>query len=65
VSRPDGPDATGTLAAIRAALAADLDAPAALAAVDEWAARAASGGTDPAAPGVISRAVDALLGIAL
>ena len=55
-----------TLAAVRSALAADLDAPAALAAVDEWAERAAGGdGTDRGAPGVISRCVDALLGIAL
>jgi L-cysteine:1D-myo-inositol 2-amino-2-deoxy-alpha-D-glucopyranoside ligase len=65
VSRPDGPAAEQTLAAVRAALAADLDAPRAVAAVDEWAERAGSGGTDPAAPGVISRAVDGLLGIAL
>ena len=66
VSRPDGPDATDTLAAVRAALANDLDAPAALAAVDAWAARQqADGGTDPGAPGVISRLSDALLGVAL
>jgi L-cysteine:1D-myo-inositol 2-amino-2-deoxy-alpha-D-glucopyranoside ligase len=65
VSRPDGPPAEDTLAAIRGALAADLDAPTALTAIDEWAWRAASGGSDPGAPGVISRAVDGLLGIAL
>jgi L-cysteine:1D-myo-inositol 2-amino-2-deoxy-alpha-D-glucopyranoside ligase len=65
VSRPDGPSADGTLAAVRGALAADLDAPSALTAIDEWAWRAASGGNDPGAPGVISRAVDALLGVAL
>jgi L-cysteine:1D-myo-inositol 2-amino-2-deoxy-alpha-D-glucopyranoside ligase len=65
VSRPDGPPAEDTLAAIRGALAADLDAPTALTAVDEWAWRAGSGGSDPGAPGVISRAVDGLLGIAL
>ena len=65
VSRPDGPPAQDTLAAVRGALAADLDAPTALAAVDEWAWRASSGGTDAGAPGVISRALDALLGIAL
>ncbi len=66
VSRPDGPEATDTLAAVRAALAQDLDAPAALAAIDDWAARQqAEGGTDPGAPGVISRLCDALLGIAL
>jgi L-cysteine:1D-myo-inositol 2-amino-2-deoxy-alpha-D-glucopyranoside ligase len=66
VSRPDGPDATETLAEVRAALAEDLNAPAALAAVDAWTARQeASGGSDPGAPGVISRLSDALLGVAL
>ncbi|HKA70100.1 MAG TPA: cysteine--1-D-myo-inosityl 2-amino-2-deoxy-alpha-D-glucopyranoside ligase [Actinomycetes bacterium] len=66
VSRPDGPDASDTLARLRARLAADLDAPAALAAVDEWCAtQERSGGSDPAAPGLIARAVDALLGVAL
>jgi L-cysteine:1D-myo-inositol 2-amino-2-deoxy-alpha-D-glucopyranoside ligase len=66
VSRPDGPPADGVLAAVRAALADDLDAPRALAAVDEWAAlQASSGGTDTGAPGLVSRTVDALLGVAL
>ncbi|THA27213.1 cysteine--1-D-myo-inosityl 2-amino-2-deoxy-alpha-D-glucopyranoside ligase [Streptomyces sp. RKND-216] len=66
VSRPDGPPADGLLAEIREALADDLDAPAALAAVDRWAAaQAAAGGTDTSAPGLVSRAVDALLGVAL
>jgi L-cysteine:1D-myo-inositol 2-amino-2-deoxy-alpha-D-glucopyranoside ligase len=66
VSRPDGPPAEEVVAAIRAALADDLDAPAALAAVDRWAAaQLADGGTAPGAPGVLSRAVDALLGVAL
>ncbi|MFC7217907.1 cysteine--1-D-myo-inosityl 2-amino-2-deoxy-alpha-D-glucopyranoside ligase [Streptomyces polyrhachis] len=66
VSRPDGPAAEATVEALRAALADDLDAPAALAAVDRWAAlQRTEGGTDQGAPGVISRAVDALLGVAL
>ncbi|MCK7623128.1 cysteine--1-D-myo-inosityl 2-amino-2-deoxy-alpha-D-glucopyranoside ligase [Streptomyces sp. RS10V-4] len=66
VSRPDGPPAEALLAEIRAALADDLDAPAALAAVDRWAAaQETSGGTDESAPGLVSRAVDALLGVAL
>ena len=66
VSRPDGPDASETLAAVRGALANDLDAPSALAAIDAWAARQqAEGGADPGAPGVISRLSDALLGVAL
>ncbi|SDO67134.1 L-cysteine:1D-myo-inositol 2-amino-2-deoxy-alpha-D-glucopyranoside ligase [Actinacidiphila guanduensis] len=66
VSRPDGPPADGVLAAVRAALADDLDAPRALAAVDGWATlQASSGGTDTGAPGLVSRTVDALLGVAL
>ncbi|WP_037578098.1 cysteine--1-D-myo-inosityl 2-amino-2-deoxy-alpha-D-glucopyranoside ligase [Phaeacidiphilus oryzae] len=66
VSRPDGPSAESLLREIREALANDLDAPAALAAVDRWVARqSAEGGADPSAPGLVSRAVDALLGVAL
>ncbi|MFD7923693.1 cysteine--1-D-myo-inosityl 2-amino-2-deoxy-alpha-D-glucopyranoside ligase [Streptomyces sp. NPDC059740] len=66
VSRPDGPAADGLLTEIREALAEDLDSPAALAAVDRWAERQeVEGGTDTGAPGLVSRAVDALLGVAL
>ncbi|MFJ6213565.1 cysteine--1-D-myo-inosityl 2-amino-2-deoxy-alpha-D-glucopyranoside ligase [Streptomyces sp. NPDC092296] len=66
VSRPDGPPARELLAEVRAALADDLDAPRALAAVDRWAERQqAEGGTDTGAPGLVSRTVDALLGVAL
>ncbi|MFE5741263.1 cysteine--1-D-myo-inosityl 2-amino-2-deoxy-alpha-D-glucopyranoside ligase [Streptomyces celluloflavus] len=66
VSRPDGPPADALLAEIRTALADDLDSPAALAAVDRWAAaQQADGGSDEGAPGLVSRAVDALLGVAL
>ncbi|MFK0292288.1 cysteine--1-D-myo-inosityl 2-amino-2-deoxy-alpha-D-glucopyranoside ligase [Streptomyces sp. NPDC090442] len=66
VSRPDGPPAEELLAEIRAALADDLDAPTALAAVDRWAAeQQVDGGTDEGAPGLVSRAVNALLGVAL
>lgn len=61
-----GPDADSTVAAIRAALAADLDAPAALRAVDSWAdASLTVGGEVEGAPGVVARAVDALLGVRL
>ena len=69
-----GPDARPTLAAIRAALADDLDSPAALAAVDRWADAVIDGESegwdlaDPqvvGAPGLISRSVNALLGIRL
>ncbi|SHM44370.1 cysteine--1-D-myo-inosityl 2-amino-2-deoxy-alpha-D-glucopyranoside ligase [Actinacidiphila paucisporea] len=66
VSRPDGPPAEALIEEIREALADDLDAPRALAAVDAWAAaQQADGGTDTGAPGLVSRAVDALLGVAL
>jgi L-cysteine:1D-myo-inositol 2-amino-2-deoxy-alpha-D-glucopyranoside ligase len=70
VSRPDAPSADGLLAALRERLADDLDAPGALEAVDEWAEAALSGAdpdavAEPGAPGLASRAVDALLGVAL
>ncbi|MDI5967616.1 cysteine--1-D-myo-inosityl 2-amino-2-deoxy-alpha-D-glucopyranoside ligase [Streptantibioticus silvisoli] len=66
VSRPDGPGADALVERLRVALADDLDAPAALAAVDAWAAtQERDGGTDTGAPGLVSRAVDALLGVAL
>lgn len=62
-----GPSADATLAAIRSALADDLDAPAALAAVDAWAEAALAGGFKPdeGAPGIVARALDALLGVRL
>jgi L-cysteine:1D-myo-inositol 2-amino-2-deoxy-alpha-D-glucopyranoside ligase len=47
---------------LRAALADDLDTPAALAAVDRW---CEAPGSDPAAPAQARDAVDALLGVAL
>ena len=60
------------LSAMRAALAADLDAPVAVSAVDSWVERALGGESDPragdlssSAPAKISAAVDALLGVAL
>jgi len=66
VSRPDGPDAAATLAEVRAALSDDLDTPRALAVVDAWAAKQDDeGGSETGAPGVVSRTVDALLGVAL
>lgn len=62
-----GPRFEETLAAMRAALRNDLDAPAALLAVDTWAREAieARGDVVEGAPGVVSRAVNALLGIRL
>ena len=66
VGRPDGPPAADTVAAVRAALRDDLDAPAALAAIDDWVAlQAERGGPDMSAPGLVSRAANALLGIRL
>ena len=61
-----GPSADSTIARIRECLSNDLDAPGALAAVDQWAAESQQvGGTEPGAPGLVGRAVDALLGIRL
>ena len=66
VSRNGGPDAAATLARVRERLADDLDAPAALTAVDRWAReQAARGGDDEGAPGIVSRAASALLGVRL
>jgi L-cysteine:1D-myo-inositol 2-amino-2-deoxy-alpha-D-glucopyranoside ligase len=51
---------------MRDRLADDLDAPGAIAAVDEWAAATLRGeGDDTEAPTLVARAVDALLGIEL
>ena len=66
VSGNGGPDALSTLEEMRRALADDLDAPSALRAVDAWADASLSlGGQVQGAPGVLSRAVDALLGVRL
>jgi L-cysteine:1D-myo-inositol 2-amino-2-deoxy-alpha-D-glucopyranoside ligase len=63
---PTGPSATDTITRLRDHLSDDLDTPAALAAVDAWAAEALTGhGTDADAPGELRAAVDALLGVAL
>lgn len=64
---PAGPDATGLLADVRAALATDLDTPSALAAVDRWAETALESGdkSDTRAPGLTRMLVDALLGVDL
>lgn len=59
-------NADDMITAVRAALADDLDAPAALAAVDAWAgASLAIDGDDADAPSLVARAVDALLGVHL
>lgn len=59
-------NAEATLAEVRAALADDLDAPRALAAVDAWAgASLAMDGDDTEAPGLVARLADGLLGVVL
>jgi L-cysteine:1D-myo-inositol 2-amino-2-deoxy-alpha-D-glucopyranoside ligase len=64
LSREGGPDAVPTLARVRERLGDDLDTPGALAAVDAWAEhQLADGGGQVGAPGVLSRALDALLGV--
>jgi L-cysteine:1D-myo-inositol 2-amino-2-deoxy-alpha-D-glucopyranoside ligase len=61
-----GPDGAVVLDAVRERLADDLDTPGALQVVDAWADAALAGeGTDPEAPELVARTVDALLGISL
>ncbi|MBK5307761.1 MAG: cysteine--1-D-myo-inosityl 2-amino-2-deoxy-alpha-D-glucopyranoside ligase [Frankiaceae bacterium] len=62
VRRDAGPPGDELLAAVRRAIADDLDTPAALAAVDAW---CAADGTDTAAPALVRDVADALLGIDL
>jgi L-cysteine:1D-myo-inositol 2-amino-2-deoxy-alpha-D-glucopyranoside ligase len=63
---PSGPSGEGLVAAVREAMATDLDTPAALAVVDAWAEAALAGvGDDTDAPALMARTVDALLGIHL
>jgi L-cysteine:1D-myo-inositol 2-amino-2-deoxy-alpha-D-glucopyranoside ligase len=65
-SRPAGPAADEVVSGVRRHLADDLDAPGALAVVDRWAAEAVTrGGPDEAAPDLVARTVDALLGVRL
>ncbi|HEY3001476.1 MAG TPA: cysteine--1-D-myo-inosityl 2-amino-2-deoxy-alpha-D-glucopyranoside ligase [Kribbellaceae bacterium] len=61
-ARDKGPDGKAVLAAVREALANDLDTGAALAAVDAW---AATDGDDTGAPALVAATADALLGIKL
>ena len=62
VNAEAGAPADLVLAAIRGSLANDLDAPAALAVVDNWANAA---GADSSAPALVRAAVDGLLGVLL
>jgi L-cysteine:1D-myo-inositol 2-amino-2-deoxy-alpha-D-glucopyranoside ligase len=62
-----GPDATPVVADVRQALADDIDAPGALAAVDAWADAALSGGTTRGVDGAaeIRAVTDLCLGVAV
>ena len=61
-----GVDGDAVVRQVRAALADDLDAPAALAAVDAWAGASSVVESDDAyAPALVARACDALLGVRL
>ncbi len=63
---PAGPRAEAVVEQVRRRLADDLDAPAALSAVDRWARDAlVRGGHDAAAPQLMRALVDALLGVEL
>jgi L-cysteine:1D-myo-inositol 2-amino-2-deoxy-alpha-D-glucopyranoside ligase len=63
-SLPSAPAADPVLAGVRRHLADDLDAPGALLVVDQWAEEALLGdGPDAAAPDLVARTVDALLGV--
>lgn len=67
VSVNEAPDSAPVVAAVRAAVADNLDTPTALAAVDAWVASASD--SDAArssdAPGILARALNALLGVRL
>ncbi|GAA4354891.1 cysteine--1-D-myo-inosityl 2-amino-2-deoxy-alpha-D-glucopyranoside ligase [Angustibacter luteus] len=66
LSRDGGPDASQTLQHVRECLSDDLRTPDALAAVDRWADQQLNrGGDEIGAPGVLARALDAVLGVRL
>jgi len=61
-----GPSPDATIARVRECVANDLDAPGALDAVDQWARESLeNGGIELGAPGLVGRALDALLGVRL
>jgi L-cysteine:1D-myo-inositol 2-amino-2-deoxy-alpha-D-glucopyranoside ligase len=66
VAAPSGARATDAIALVRTSLAHDLDAPAAVAALLEWArATEQTAGTDPSAGAVVAAVADACLGLSL
>lgn len=64
LARPTGPGSRDVVAELARAVAEDLDTPQALSIVDDWAReQLLRGGEDPSGPGLVSRAVDAFLGV--
>ncbi|HQR79967.1 MAG TPA: cysteine--1-D-myo-inosityl 2-amino-2-deoxy-alpha-D-glucopyranoside ligase [Actinomycetota bacterium] len=64
LSRPTGPGSQHAVAELARAVAEDLDTPQALSIVDDWAREQhLRGGEDPSGPGLMSRAIDAFLGV--
>ncbi len=59
-----GSDSTSTIAKIVESLSSDLDTPAAIGHIDDW-MKEQKGNGDVSGPGKITRAIDALLGLAL
>jgi len=66
VNADSGPSGTAVLERLRDRLSDDLDTAGAIATIDSWAQAASEGrGSDNQAPGIVSDAVDALLGVRL
>ncbi|WP_432563444.1 cysteine--1-D-myo-inosityl 2-amino-2-deoxy-alpha-D-glucopyranoside ligase [Kineococcus sp. SYSU DK003] len=66
VSAPAGPAAADLLTTVRERLAADLDAPGAVAAIDAWVTAVEAGeGDDPEAPALVRDLASGLLGVEL
>jgi len=66
VNADSGPSGTAVLDRLRERLSDDLDTAGAIATIDSWAQAASEGrGSDNQAPGIVSDAVDALLGVRL
>jgi len=64
VNADSGPSGTAVLERLRDRLSDDLDTAGAIASIDSWAQAASEGrGSDNQAPGIVSDAVDALLGV--
>ena len=64
LSQPTGPSAVDAVEALAQALGSDLDTPTALEVVDGWVEeQRLRGGDDPGGPGLMSRAIDAFLGV--